>query len=341
MKKTLAYILTLGVLSCGLSRVKAQDIHFSQFYFSPITMNPAQTGFFNGRHRIASNYKSQWQRASGGAPYVTYSGSYDVHVLDRFMKAADMTGFGLMVFSDKAGTGDLQTSGAVGSLAYHRDLLGNGKQLMSFGIQAGITQMSLDRSKLRFGDEILSEIPTGSGQEVFEATSLSYVDVNAGLLYNYIYSKSIVVFFGLTAYHLSQPKVNFLTATESNVLSNRVAAQFGGSFVITREWDLLPSALFMLQKASTETNFGMAMRYKSSEDAALRIGAWYRTWSNSDAAIIMAGMEYYKLTIGLSYDLNISTLRETSKGQGSFEIAMIYIIESGKSIVQDVACPHF
>ena len=341
MKNILACIVTLGVLFGGFSKVEAQDIHFSQFYFSPMTMNPAHTGFFNGKHRISTNYKSQWKRASGGAPYVTYSGAYDVHVFDRQMKAADMTGFGIMAFSDKAGTGDLQTSGAVASLAYHRDLLGNGKQLMSFGFQAGFTQMSFDRMKLRFGDEILNDIPTGSGQEAFESTSLTYIDVNAGMLYNYLYSKDIKIFFGLSAFHLNQPKVNFLTTDESNILSMRTALQFGGSFTVTKEWDLLPSALLMLQKASAETNFGMAVRYNKSDKAAIRMGAWYRTWSNSDAAIFMAGMEYYNLTIGISYDLNISTLRETSKGQGSFEIALIYILESSKSIVQDVACPHF
>jgi len=341
MRNTLASIVTLGILFSGSLEVAAQDIHFSQFYFSPLTMNPAQTGFFNGKHRIASNYKSQWKRASGGAPFVTYSGSYDVHILDKMMQAADMTGFGVMVFSDKAGTGDLQTSGAAGSLAYHRDMLGNGKQILSFGLQAGFTQMSFDRMKLRFGDEILDDIPTGSGQEIFESTSLSYVDVNAGLLYNYLYSESIKLFFGVSTFHLTQPKVNFLPSQGSNVLSTRTALQLGGSYSITREWDILPSVLFMVQNASTQTNFGMAARYNTSDDAALRFGGWYRTWSNSDAVIILAGMEYMNLTIGISYDLNISTLRETSKGQGSFEVALIYIMQSSKSIVQDISCPHF
>jgi len=271
MKNILKSFLAFAILF-GCLEVEAQDIHFSQYYFSPLTMNPAQTGFFNGKHRIASNYKTQWKRASGGAPYVTYSGSYDVHVFDKQMKAADMSGFGIMVFSDKAGTGDLKTSGATGSLAYHRDLLGNGKQLMSFGIQAGFTQMSFDRMKLRFGDEILSDIPTGSGQEYFENESLSYIDINAGILYNYIYSKTIKVFLGLSTFHLSQPKVNFLETGESNTLSNRTAFQFGGSFTVTREWDILPSALMMLQKASAETNFGLAVRYNSSDKAALRLG---------------------------------------------------------------------
>ena len=43
----------------------------------------------------------------------------------------------------------------------------------------------------------------------------------------------------------------------------------------------------------------------------------------------------------MSYDINVSTLKETSNGQGSFEIALIYVLQSSKAIVQDMECPHF
>jgi type IX secretion system PorP/SprF family membrane protein len=341
MKRTLFVLfITCILLSWGTKSV-AQDIHFSQFYFSPLTLNPAHTGFFNGKHRFATNYKSQWKRASGGDPYVTFTGTYDVHILDKIMKAADMAGFGISVFSDKAGKGDLKTTGAFGSLAYHRDMIGNGKQLVSLGLQAGVVQVGFDRSKLRFGDEILSESEAGTGQEVFDRTSVIYADVNAGLLWNYIYSKKMVFFVGLSTYHLTQPKVNFLTTTESNVLSNRTAIQAGGSFFVTDRWDVLPSFLYMIQKASNETNLGLAARYNTKSKASIRLGGWYRQWANSDAVIIMAGFEYMDITLGMSYDINVSTLKETSNGQGSFEIALIYVLQSSKAIVQDMACPHF
>jgi len=147
-------------------------------------------------------------------------------------------------------------------------------------------------------------------------------------------------FGGISTYHLTKPKINFL-ANDENILSGRTSLQAGASIVITREWEILPSALYMMQKASNESNFGMAVKYRTDKDAAIRLGGWYRTWSNSDAAIVMAAYEYMTLTIGLSYDINISTLRETSNGQGSFELAMIYIIESSKAIKQDIACPNF
>ena len=76
-------------------------------------------------------------------------------------------------------------------------------------------------------------------------------------------------------------------------------------------------------------------------DAAIRGGVWYRYWENSDAVIAMLGFEYMDLTLGMSYDINVSSLNEASNGQGSFEVALIYILKSRKAIVQDVECPHF
>ena len=318
-----------------------QDIHFSQFYFSPLTLNPAHTGFFNGKHRIATNYKSQWKRATGGSPYVTVSASYDLHILDKVMKAADMTGFGVSVFSDKAGTGELATSGVFGSLAYHRDMLGNGMHLISMGAQGGFVQMGFDRNSLRFGDEILNDQPAGAGQEVFDKTNISYIDVNAGLLWNYIYSDKMKFYLGVSTYHLSQPKVDFMAVGDDNILSNRVSCQAGAAIELTREWELLPNFLYMTQNASNETNFGLALKYTTSKVAAIRGGLWYRYWQNSDAVIAMLGFEYMDLTLGMSYDINISSLNQASNGQGSFEVAMIYILKSRKAIVQDVECPHF
>ncbi len=318
----------------------SQDIHFSQYYFSPLTLNPAHTGFFNGQHRFATNYKTQWKDASGGYPYLTFSGSYDVHILKKLMTMGDMAGFGLSAFTDKAGTGNMSTTGVFGSLAYHRDMIGDGVHLVSLAIQGGMVQTGFDRSKLRFGDEILNDGPAGSGQEIFDKTNLTYYDVNAGVLYNLLLSKSIKFYLGASTYHLSKPQINFNSGPQ-NFLSLRTTIQAGASFSITRQWDILPGVLYMTQLASKETNFGMAIRYNSPAEVSLRLGSWYRLWENADAFIMMLGMEYMNWTLGMSYDYNVSTLKQTSNGQGGFEIALINIIKSKKAVGQDIRCPSF
>jgi hypothetical protein len=46
--------------------------------------------------------------------------------------------------------------------------------------------------------------------------------------------------------------------------------------------------------------------------------------SNTDAIILMAGTTVRNIRIGISYDLNISTLQTYSNNRGAFEISLVY-----------------
>ncbi len=54
----------------------AQDIHFSQYSASPLTLNPALTGNFNGFYRVSGIYRNQWPKLT--SKFVTYSVSADI-----------------------------------------------------------------------------------------------------------------------------------------------------------------------------------------------------------------------------------------------------------------------
>ncbi|HOA38555.1 MAG TPA: type IX secretion system membrane protein PorP/SprF, partial [Flavihumibacter sp.] len=54
MRTATLILLTLGLFTTAL---KAQDPHFSQFFASPLTLNPAYTGKFNGTVRVSGNYR--------------------------------------------------------------------------------------------------------------------------------------------------------------------------------------------------------------------------------------------------------------------------------------------
>ena len=47
---------TLTVCVAMVSVTNAQDPNFSQFFASPLTLNPAMTGLFDGTFRVAGNY---------------------------------------------------------------------------------------------------------------------------------------------------------------------------------------------------------------------------------------------------------------------------------------------
>ncbi|MEY4904396.1 MAG: hypothetical protein RLZZ292_2211, partial [Bacteroidota bacterium] len=78
MKRIKLFTLCLALL--GTIAANAQDIHFSQFYQSPLNLNPALTGVMNCNQRLTANFRNQWAAILRGNAYNTYSASYDQRV---------------------------------------------------------------------------------------------------------------------------------------------------------------------------------------------------------------------------------------------------------------------
>lgn len=338
-------ILVLFVFISFFTELFCQDIHFSQFFYSPLNLNPANTGFFIGKYRISTIYRSQWKLAAGGQPYTTYSASFDQTIFDAKMKNRDVMGVGLNFYNDMAGLSSLTTTGAYASFAFHKDLTGDGNNNIGLGIQGGFTQMGFDRSKLRFGDEILEDVVAGSGRETFATTQLRYFDVVAGALWNVMPYNWLNIYLGVSTFHLTRPQVNFNNFSKKNYLSPRTSVQLGSAISLNKQIDILPVLLYMRQYASNQLNLGGAFRYSYESGIRLRLGYWYRYWRNTDAIIVMGGIDYYNFLISIAYDINSSVLKQTSKSQGGYEIALIYIMNSSKTRGRmggsDIDCPKF
>jgi len=119
--KKLFYIIFFSciVSNICLVDVQAQDIHFSQFYASPLTLNPAMTGNLNGSYRLTAIYRNQY--ASIPAPYNTFAVSGDMSVL-RGMLKGDHAGIGIVAYNDVAGDGNLSNTSVLLSAAYHKSI---------------------------------------------------------------------------------------------------------------------------------------------------------------------------------------------------------------------------
>ena len=73
--------LPIIILICVANVLKSQDIHFSQIQESPLWLNPANAGFFNGYVRSIANYRNQW--ASMGNAFQTMAVSIDAVALKQ------------------------------------------------------------------------------------------------------------------------------------------------------------------------------------------------------------------------------------------------------------------
>ena len=340
MKKL--YILALLILTVVISR--AQDIHYSQFYASPLTLNPALTGINDCNYRACINYKNQWHSISAPTTYTTPSLSFDINNLAaRYIKKGVLSA-GMLVLQDQAGDGNLSNLSILGSAGYMYTFDAKRIHNVSLGIQTGYVQKKVDPNKLDFEDQFNGTDfdHTLSNNEPFAKLGFGYLDFNAGILYLANISPKYSFYAGGAAFHLIQPKETFLNNPNSK-LGMRMVVHAGGKAKLNDVWSIYPSVLYMTQSAAQEINFGTNVGYHVSNanmEAEFYFGGYYR-WD--DAVNVLVGGEYKSVKLGLSYDVNISSLNSATNSKGGFELSLSYTGCIGGLILDPPVlwCPRF
>lgn len=340
MRKRLVWLA--GILCCvgAYSPVKAQDPHFTQFFASPLTLNPAFTGLFDGDLRVASNYRNQW--SSIATPFVTGTVSADFNILKNTIPYNDIWGVGVLALYDQTGGGGLITDYLALSTAYHKGLDAEGRQTLAVAGQVAFVQKRLDFSKLVFENQLTNQgfDPTLPSGEYFSHANISYPDYNVGILYNGTVGEDNNIYLGASYYHITQPIESFLG--QNNQLHSRYTAHAGASFALDKTTRFYTSGLFMQQGGATEIAaggaFGFMVNGVPQSPTTLYIGGWYR-WN--DAVNPYVGLEFGSFQAGVSYDVNISTLKPASNYRGGMEISLIYIYRHSEFSTRRLNCPKF
>lgn len=302
---------------------EAQDPHFSQYFTSPLTLNPANTGNFLGPGRLSSNFRNQWQGI--GKPYITGTASYDTEILKDRENKNDKIAVGFTALYDRTSGGLLSSNYLNASLAYHFNLDYEEKSRLSIGFQGGVASKRLDYEKISFADQFTSfgfDLNLPSNQ-TFGLGTLMYGDINTGLMYNYN-GEASSFYLGASAYHLTRPKESFLN-NSMNRIPVRYTLHAGGGFNVGIDGSIYGSGLYMSQGNISQAVVGMAYGKQlpsALDDIRVFAGAWYR---NKDAVIPYAGYIYNNFQFGLTYDINISQLSSSVSRYRSFEVSMIYI----------------
>lgn len=334
-KLVCAIALIIGALSA-----KAQDPNFSQFFASPLTLNPAMTGKIDGLYRIAGNYRNQWPTINNA--FTTYTASFDASILQNRISEIDQFGVGLMAFKDQSGNGVIKYDYLSLSTAYHKGLDEDGFNQLGAGFQVTYGNKKLDVTALKFEDMLRSDGFTGITNETFASNQLtvSYVDVNAGLLYNGTTNGYNNYYFGVSAYHLNRPKETF---TEGEFyLAPRVTFQAGGRIPVGYMNNIHLSANHSRQAGAVNTVLGGAYGLNLNGDemtpSTLYLGSWFRV---GDAIIPYVGLEFGEMRIGATYDVNISSLKPASNMRGGAEISLIYVRQPRDPNARKLNCPKF
>jgi type IX secretion system PorP/SprF family membrane protein len=315
----------------------AQDPHFSQFFSSPLTLNPAFTGKFNGLWRLAANHRDQWP--SIPKAYVTSSASLDFPVLQKRIPENDVFGLGISGLSDASANNILKLNYGSLSMSYHKSLDENGYSTIGAGFQGTYSSLSLDVSKLYFEDQLTQNGFTGTTSDILtNGNNQSYFDMNAGVLYSGSSNGINNYYMGVSMYHINRPKVSF--KDKNWYLSGRVTVHAGGSFPVSDQLTLHTSIIHQIQNKASETTLGAAIAANLNQDeekpTSVYIGSWVRF---NDAIVPYIGLEFGGLRIGASYDFNISGLKAATNTRGGSEISLIYIKQPAEN--KGIPCPKF
>jgi len=335
-----SWVITVVVLSLFISLSgRAQDIHFSQFFATPLFTNPALTGHFQGTYRFTGVVRRQWSSISP-QPFQTLGGGVELNAPFNLKNL----GIDLQLGEDITGASALSTFQANLMLAT-RFWLGSAKDVsVSLGAHAGLSNQSIDYSKLQFDNQFngiryYEGMPTG---ESFGVSRLSWKNLGAGVFIEKKFTSRKYIGVGYSVFNLLTPGQSYMN-NSGVTIDMRHNLHVMASFDIARKWDFLPGAQVMLQGPHAEVLAGGAFKYhlanSATEQRSVQMGIWGRP---GDAGYLSAGMNRNNLFVGASYDFNLSTLRTASNYLGGWELTLINTIETVREKVKRVRqCPDY
>ncbi len=329
-------IITVVMLFCSCYLVQAQDPYFSQYFGSPLTFNPALTGFFEAKHRFAIQYRSQW--SSLHDPYQTGAVSFDSRIMEKNIASNDKWGIGIHALYDQAGRGIYKNNFIALSTAFHKGLDEDGKQSIGIGFQLAYARNNIDFGKVSFGSQFNNSgfdlsIPSG---ETVKNNAISYVDLNAGILYQFADESGNVLNLGASMYHILQPRLQFFSQ-QNQSLKSRFTIHMSGDLRIASGDRIFLSGHVMQQARNTQPVVGAAYGWGiGNEDAFLYTGAFARL---NDAVYPYLSFRTNSYQLGLSYDITTSSLQNSKGFTNSSEISFTYFFRGNHT--KAVKCYQF
>ncbi|GGB16292.1 PorP/SprF family type IX secretion system membrane protein [Puia dinghuensis] len=322
MRNFVRYSLVLLFLGAS---ARAQDIHFSQFYETPLLRNPSLAGIFTGDYRIQTVFRDQWN---------SFADAYRTGSLNAEMKwpvgqQDDYFTTALQVLYDKAGTAALTTTELLPAINYHKSLSNERPMYLAVGFMGGLVEKTLDLSKVTTNSQYNGTAydPALPNGETILSPNVHYLDGSLGISFNTAFGtdNENTMYFGFAYHHLNRPKNSFYK-NPAIELDPKYVFSFGLKTVVNDFSYFTFYADYSHQGPAEEGMGGVLYTYKMGNDPdnypyAITLGTFVR-WN--DALIPVVKLEMNSFNVGLSYDVNISPLNTVSNSRGGFELSISY-----------------
>jgi len=342
----------LLVLLSSISHISAQDIHFTQFYNTPLNINPALTGVFGGDTRFLAGYRSQW--TSVPVDYRTFVVSVDHKFYGKQASPGFFSG-GLSFNFDQSGYSRLTylNLGLHGS--YTRKLTQH--FYTTVGVQGSAVQRQFDLDDLTFDNFFDPDVgqadpSLGSGENFLDNNANNFFDFSAGINFRLqaLSNAALVdrlekrssIDFGVGLFHLNRPNQSFVEDAESP-LSIRVSPYFAGVLQLGPIVDLIGVMAVQFQRPYDQYLAGAGARVylnrSLGKQIAIQGGVNVRFHQIADSYSPTIQLHYNNWRFGFSYDVNVSEFQVATDNRSGPEFTLRYIIRRVKPLPTFKICP--
>tara|TARA_B100000401_G_scaffold422565_1_gene349676 strand:+ start:660 stop:1601 length:942 start_codon:yes stop_codon:yes gene_type:complete len=312
MKKIL---IVLFFVFSQLTIMKAQDIHFSQFYNDISYENPSYTGNYEGLSKINFINRDQWRSVS--VPYKTFYFGFENKI--KILSGA----LGFNFFQDKSGDLNLKTNQF--NLTYSGSF-NISKSTFFLGVYSGIGQLKIDYSNLSLLD-----------YETFSISSVNYLDLGLGIKHDYNLNEKILLENSFSFSHINSPLISLSSNSENN-LSAKYIYKFKMTYSLL--YDNIVSCFKIVDQGDfSKIEIGSFYRINTPLGYSFSPGIGYR---NKDAVILHFGFNSKNYAVDFLYDLNVSNLSNASNYKGGIELGFVYLFGNKKNVeFKKHICPDY
>ena len=316
-------LLLLLPLCCLLLPLAAQDPVFSQFYASPLRLNPAFAGIGTAP-RVVVNYRTQ--HTTYPSAFKTFAASYDQPI------EGTPSSVGLRMMNDQQLEGAYRNTEV--ALVYSYDVMVNRNVHARLGLAAGLLSTALDFNTLTFGD-VLDPAGGADGSvtaEQLEAASKTSADFGAGVMFN-----AFSHFVGVSFEHMNRPDESLFEFGDNLYAGRPMRTTLtGGTQINVKRYSnrrrpayVTPNFIYTSQANFRQLNLGAYLGY-----GPFAVGGWYRhAFENADGLIAAINFRQDILRVGFSYDAVVSDLRNVPGGLGStFEVSLMIDFGSSREL---------
>lgn len=331
--KSVITAIALNLLA--LSTARSQAPVFSQFYTSPMFLNPALSGLEKDLV-LGVNYRTQW--AGVNVPFRTFQFSCVQPIIQEGARTKQLGAVAASAFSDEEGPNREMTSRGfsfASSYDFHLDRTGN--HLLAAALQFGVLQRRINADALHWSSQYSPALGYDASLpgETLATDGMTTPVINAGLVWQLVVDNLLrpvhIYYQGIAFSNLNRPKGFF--ADQHEPASILVKVHGGYVHTFQNGFEISPNYLIQYQKGM-QINIGgygayslQEVRSQNVADLKVSLGFWYRI---RDSFIVTTGISTSSWSAGISYDANTSSLESSFPGANAFELSLSYRFSKGK-----------